>query len=114
MFDGFKDRQRLAEELRDAQLQNEECRKEIDKLHQAVAARNEVLRLMAECLIEAGMWVDPIMQGPLTATGEETRRRLQEKIEHALYLGGFSKSEDKEQRTIHLASSEGRARPKAV
>ena len=113
MFDGFKDRQRLADDLREAQEQNAECRKEIEKLHQAVAARNEVLRLMAECLIEAGMWIDPIMQGPLTVTGEDTRRRLQEKIDHALYLGGFSKPEDKE-RGIHLASSEGKVRPKAM
>ena len=112
MFDGFKDRQRLADDLREAQEPNVTQKKEIEKLLEAVAARNEVLRLMAEALIEAGMWIDPIMQGPLTATGEDTRRRLQEKIEHALYLGGFSKPEEKDRGT-RVARWDGKARPKA-
>ena len=93
MFDALKERGRLSEELREAKVRIEAQEKEIASLHDAIKARNDVLALMAEALIEAGMWIDPIMQGPLTRTGEETRQRLQEKIQHALYLGGFAKQE---------------------
>jgi hypothetical protein len=93
MFDALKERGRLSEELRDMKVRIEAQEKEVASLHEAIKARNDVLALMAEALIEAGMWIDPIMQGPLTRTGEETRQRLQEKIEHALYLGGFAKKE---------------------
>jgi hypothetical protein len=93
MFDALKERKSLAEDLREAKARIDAQEQEITTLHEAVKARNDVLALMAEALIEAGMWIDPIMQGPLTRTGEETRQRLQEKIEQALYLGGFSKKE---------------------
>jgi hypothetical protein len=95
MLDALKERNRLVEDLREARTRIEAQEKEIGTLHDAVRARNEVLALMAEALIEAGMWIDPIMQGPLTRTGEETRQQLQEKIEQALYLGGFSQKKEK-------------------
>jgi hypothetical protein len=93
MLDALKERNRLVEDLRESKARNEAQEREIATLHDAVKARNEVLALMAEALIEAGVWIDPIMQGPLTRTGEEARQRLQEKIDRALYLGGFSKKE---------------------
>jgi hypothetical protein len=94
MLDALKERNRLVEDLREAKARIEAQEQEIATLHDAIRARNEVLALMAEALMDAGVWIDPIMQGPLTRTGEEARQRLQEKIERALYLGGFSKKED--------------------
>jgi len=93
MLDALKERNRLVEDLRESRARNDAQEKEIGTLHDAIRARNEVLALMADALIEAGVWIDPIMQGPLTRTGEEARQRLQEKIERALYLGGFAKKE---------------------
>jgi hypothetical protein len=46
------------------------------------------MKELCRCLVEATAWVDPIMVGPVTQSGEAVRARLIERINAALTWAG--------------------------
>ena len=88
MFETLKEKSRLSADLEAAQQTIETQTQEIARLREAVRVRSECMKELCRCLSEALAWVDPIMVGPVTATGEAARSRLVERIHAALTWAG--------------------------
>lgn len=88
MFETLKEKSRLSAELEAAQQTIEAQNQEIAKLREAVRVRSECMKELCRCLVEATAWVDPIMVGPVTQSGEAVRGRLIERINAALTWAG--------------------------
>jgi hypothetical protein len=88
VFETLKDKSRLSAELDAAQATIETQTQEIAKLREAVRVRSECMKELCRCLTEATPFIDPIMIGPLTATGESVRSRLLDRVNAALIWAG--------------------------
>ena len=88
MFETLKEKSRLSAELEAAQQTIEAQTQEIAKLREAVRVRSDCMKELCRCLIDATAWVDPIMVGPVTDSGEAIRVRLIERINAALTWAG--------------------------
>ena len=88
MFEALKEKSRLSAELETADETISAQQQEIDKLHEAVRIRSECIKELCACLTEAAPWIDPIMIGPVTHTGEAARNKLLERISAALTWAG--------------------------
>jgi hypothetical protein len=88
VFETLKDKSRLSAELDAAQQTIETQTQEIAKLREAVRVRSECMKELCRCLTEATPFIDPIMIGPLTTSGEALRSRLLDRINAALVWAG--------------------------
>jgi hypothetical protein len=88
VFDTLKEKSRLSAELDAAQQTIETQAQEIARLREAVRVRSECMKELCRCLVDATAWVDPIMVGPVTSSGETIRARLVERINAALTWAG--------------------------
>ena len=50
--------------------------------------RSDCIKELCACLSDATIWIDPIMIGPVTHTGESARTQLLERISAALVWAG--------------------------
>jgi hypothetical protein len=88
VFEALKEKSRLSAELETAEETISSQQQEIAKLHEAVRIRSECIKELCACLTEAAPWIDPIMIGPVTHTGEAARNKLLERISAALTWAG--------------------------
>ena len=88
MFQALKEKSRLSAELETAEETISSQQQEIAKLREAVRVRSECIKELCACLTEAEPWIDPIMVGPITPTGEIARNKLLERIGAALTWAG--------------------------
>ena len=88
MFEALKEKSRLSAELETAEETISTQQQEIAKLREAVLVRSECIKELCGCLTEATTWIDPIMIGPVTHTGEAARNKLLERIGAALTWAG--------------------------
>ncbi|HET9695034.1 MAG TPA: hypothetical protein VFP48_11680 [Steroidobacteraceae bacterium] len=88
MFEALKEKTRLSAELDAANETIATQTQEMAKLREAVRVRSDCIRELCACLDEATTWVDPIMIGPVTASGESLRSKLLERINAALVWAG--------------------------
>lgn len=88
MFEALKEKSRLSAELETAEETIAAQQQEIAKLREAVRVRSECINELCVCLSEAAPWIDPIMIGPVTHTGEMARNKLLERINVALTWAG--------------------------
>jgi hypothetical protein len=88
VFEALKDKSRLSAELDSANQTIATQSQEIAKLREAVAVRTECIKELCGCLDDATPWVDPIMIGPVTATGQSIRTKLLDRIDAALVWAG--------------------------
>ena len=88
MFDALKEKSRLSAELEAAEETIATQQQEIAKLREAVRVRSDCIKELCGCLNEASTWIDPIMIGPVTHTGETARNKLLERISAALTWAG--------------------------
>jgi hypothetical protein len=98
VFEVLKDKGRLSAQLDSANetiaAQSEELvakKQEIEKLLDAVKARSDCIKELCGCLDDAAQWIDPIMIGPVTATGTAARDKLLERMDAALTWAGHRK-----------------------
>lgn len=95
MFETLKEKSRLSAELESANQTIATQVLEIAKLRDAIKVRSDCIRELAACLDAAAPWIDPIMIGPLTPTGQSARTQLLDRIEAALTWAGHRKAETK-------------------
>lgn len=88
MLQALKEKSRLSAELDAANETITSQTQEIAKLRDAVRVRSECIKELCGCLAEATHWIDPIMIGPVTQTGESMRNKLLERISAALTWAG--------------------------
>ncbi|HEX5650228.1 MAG TPA: hypothetical protein VFX69_11290 [Steroidobacteraceae bacterium] len=88
MFEALKEKSRLSAELDSAHETISSQAQEIAKLREAVRVRSDCIKELCACLTDASSWIDPIMIGPLTHTGESARNKLLERISAALTWAG--------------------------
>jgi predicted nuclease with TOPRIM domain len=88
VFEALKEKSRLSAELETAEETISSQQQEIAKLREAVRVRSECIKELCTCLTEAAPWIDPIMIGPVTHTGEAARNKLLERINAALIWAG--------------------------
>ena len=88
MFEALKEKTRLSAELDAANETIATQMQEVAKLREAIRVRSECIKELCACLIEATNWIDPIMVGPVTVTGETSRTKLLERIGAALTWAG--------------------------
>ena len=88
MFQALKEKSRLSAELETAEETISSQKYEIAKLREAVRVRSECIDELCACLTDAAPWIDPIMIGPVTHTGEAARNKLLERIGAALTWAG--------------------------
>ncbi len=88
MFDALKEKSRLSSELDTAHQTITAQTQEIAVLRDAVRVRSDCMTELCTCLSEAMQWIDPIMIGPVTATGDSARTRLLDRINAALTWAG--------------------------
>ena len=88
MFEALKEKSRLAADLESANQVIAAQTRELDKLRQAVKVRSDCIKELCGCLDSAAPWIDPLMVGPLTPTGEAARTKLLERIDAALVWAG--------------------------
>lgn len=88
MFEALKEKSRLSAELESAEQTISSQQQEIARLREAVRVRSECIKELCACLTEAAAWIDPIMIGPVTQTGEAARNKLLERIGAALTWAG--------------------------
>jgi hypothetical protein len=94
VFETLKEKSRLSAELDSAQQTIEAQAQEIAKLRDAVRVRNECMKELCRCLHESMQWIDPIMVGSITPTGEAGRVRLVERVNAALTWAGHNRKND--------------------
>ena len=95
MFEALKERTRLSAELDTANETIETQAQEIARLRDALKASADCVKELCECLDGATLWVDPIMIGSVTETGESTRTKLLKRIDEALIWAGHRKPADR-------------------
>jgi hypothetical protein len=88
VFEALKEKSRLSAELESAQETIAAQAQEIAKLRDAVRVRSECIKELCACLDEATIWIDPIMIGPVTHTGDAARTKLLERIGAAQVWAG--------------------------
>ena len=88
VFEALKEKSRLSAELDSAHETISSQAQEIAKLREAVRVRSDCIKELCACLTEASSWIDPIMIGPVTHTGESARNKLLERISAALTWAG--------------------------
>ena len=88
MFEALKEKSRLSADLETAEETIASQQQEIAKLREAVRVRSDCIKELCACLAEASPWIDPIMIGPVTHTGEAARNKLLERISAALTWAG--------------------------
>lgn len=88
MLQALREKSRLSAELETANETITTQSQEIAKLREAVRVRSECIKELCGCLAEATSWIDPIMVGPVTATGESLRTKLLDRISAALTWAG--------------------------
>ena len=93
MFEALKDKSRLSAELDSANETIEAQAQEITRLRDALMASAECVKELCACLDESTPWIDPIMIGDLTQTGEAIRAKLLDRIDDALIWAGHRKPE---------------------
>ena len=88
MFEALKEKSRLSAELEVATETIASQTQEIARLREAVRVRSDCIKELCACLSDATTWIDPIMIGPVTHTGESVRTQLLERINAALVWAG--------------------------
>jgi hypothetical protein len=88
VFEALKEKSRLSAELDTANETIASQTQEIAKLREAVRVRSDCIKELCGCLAEATIWIDPVMIGPVTTTGESARNKLLERIAAALTWAG--------------------------
>jgi hypothetical protein len=88
VFEALKEKSRLSADLETAEETIASQQQEIAKLREAVRVRSDCIKELCACLAEASPWIDPIMIGPVTHTGEAARNKLLERISAALTWAG--------------------------
>jgi hypothetical protein len=91
VFEALKDKSRLSAELDSANETIEAQAQEIARLRDALKASADCVKELCACLDEATPWIDPIMIGDVTQTGESTRAKLLDRIDDALIWAGHRK-----------------------
>jgi len=92
VFEALKERTRLSAELDTANETIETQAQEIARLRDALTASADCVKELCACLDDATLWVDPIMIGSITETGESTRTKLLRRIDEALVWAGHRKA----------------------
>jgi hypothetical protein len=88
VFEALKEKTRLSAELDSANETIASQMQEIAKLREAVRVRSDCIKELCACLDAATTWIDPIMIGPVTQTGDSARTKLLERISAALVWAG--------------------------
>jgi hypothetical protein len=88
VFEALKEKSRLAAELDSANETINSQAQEIARLRDEVAVRGECIKELCGCLDDLEPWIDPIMIGPLTPTGQASRTKLLDRIDAALAWAG--------------------------
>jgi hypothetical protein len=93
VFEALREKSRLSQELDAANETISAQAQEIAKLREAVRVRSDCIKELCACLDESMTWVDPIMIGQVTQTGQDARAKLLERISAALTWAGHKPAE---------------------